>query len=124
VPPGNLRFGKIASCVQFGSIQFHDGLSGPQGVAFPGKNLFDSTAATRTYMHFVHLNCSGDGIAPMPASRGEERQRKQRCAANTIVDLSSHERRYETGFRPSAQAIEPCLCPLSLASVMPVSLRS
>src|SRR5207253_7362315 len=83
----NLRFGKITSCVQFGSIQFHDGLSGSQGVAFPGKNLFDSTAATRTYMHFVHLNCSGDGIAPMPASRGEERQRKQRCAANTIVDL-------------------------------------
>src|SRR5438552_15765519 len=75
--------------MQFGSIQFHDGLAGPQGVALPGENLFDPTAAARTYMHFVHLDCSGDGIVPMAASRGEERQRKQRCAANTIVDLSS-----------------------------------
>jgi len=54
----NLRFGQIASGMQFGSIQFRDRLSDALSVAFPRENLFYSSATARAHMHFVHFDCS------------------------------------------------------------------
>jgi len=78
----NLRFGQIASGMQFGSIQFRDRLSGAQSVPFPRENLFYPSASARADMYFVYFDCSGDGVASLLAARQKDRQCDHSGCAN------------------------------------------
>src|SRR4030095_15176147 len=76
-------------CSQFGSVQFHDWLAGAQPIPFPRENLLHAPGAARSHVHLIDFNGSRDGVASIAARCQEERQRKQRKAANGIGDISS-----------------------------------
>ena len=70
----DLRHGEAAARRQLGRVQFHDRLIGMKLIAFLRENFLHTPAHARTDMHFIHLDCPGNGVPPIAAARAQDRQ--------------------------------------------------
>ena len=81
----DLRRRQLPPRFQFGRVERYDRLAGTQFVTFLREDFFDSAAAARSDVDFVHFNRAGNSVVLAMASRKKserDQNRRGKCFRN------------------------------------------